>query len=287
MTRVPPPRWRRRLIVVAIACVALAGVVALGFANGWGLGLIHRSARATPYAVRDSTLRRPYLYFYPARIDSTERPQALIVFLGNDVGFWEPHQQLAERLAAARYTVVGVDIVAYLATLPETHPGRETAFASETPALIARIRTEMHADSLPIMLGGHSFGAELAFWLAANAAPPRLAGVLAMSPRGSGHFVVTPADLANEEPAGIGAFSTISSVGRIAPGVRVAVIRGSKDQFARHDADFETAGGARLSVYRVPLAAHSLKKLLIAGPIVERAMSWLLAAPNAHAALTR
>jgi pimeloyl-ACP methyl ester carboxylesterase len=267
---------RRRLVRIAVGIVVVVLVAGVVLARGWGLTLVRRSAPATPYIVRDSAVRHDYIYFYPARTENGAPPRALVVFLGNDVGFWDPHKELAERLAGAHYAVAGLDIRGYLATLPEAHPAREDAFASGAPALIARMRAELNADSLPIVLGGHSFGAELAFWLAANAPPRGLAGVLAMSPRGSGHFVVTAADLANEEPAGVGAFSTIDAAHRIASNVRIAIIRGSKDQFARHDADFESAGGSRLQVYRVPLAAHSLKKLLLAGPIIEHAMEWML-----------
>jgi pimeloyl-ACP methyl ester carboxylesterase len=270
---------RRNVGRTFISLGVLLMLVGVGLKRDFGLNLIRRRASPTPYMVRDTSLRRDYLYFFPARSDTGEKPRAIVVFLGNDVGFWDPHRELAERLADANYDVVGLDVRGYLATLPESHPAREEMFAAQAPTLVARARTELKADSLPIILGGHSFGAELAFWVAANTPPPRLAGVLAMSPRGSGHFVVTAADLANEEPAGVGAFSTIDAVRHIAPGVRVAIVRGSKDQFARHDADFRAAGAGRLSVYGVPLAAHSLKKLLLAGPIIERAVGWLLLAP--------
>lgn len=273
----------RRVVVLALVVVALAlGAVAVG--RGWGMRFVHRRAPATSHVPRDTALRRPWLWFYPS--SGGQRATALVVFFGNDVGFWEPHQELAERLADAGYAVAGVDIVGWLAGLPDAHPARETAFAADAPRLLARLRRELAADSLPIVLGGHSFGAELALWVAAHEPPPGLAGVLAMSPRGSGHFVVTPADLANEEPQGVGAFSTIETVRAMPAGVRVAVVRGSKDQFARHDAELARAGGERLAVYGVPLAAHSLRKLLIAGPIVERAVRWLLA-PRDGATPTR
>ena len=83
-------------------------------------------------------------------------------------------------------------------------------------------------------------------------------------------------DLANEEAHGEGAWSTIDAARVIDPRVRIAIVRGSKDQFASHDSAFAAAGGARLRHYPVPFAAHSLKKLLIAGPIIEHAVAYLV-----------
>lgn len=234
------------------------------------------SCRAGPqptYVARNPLLRRPSLLFYlPA---APVKPKALILFLGNDVGFWEPHQNLAARLAGGGYAVVGLDIRDYLSHLPSGEPQRDAAFADSIVPLIAAIRHEV-GDSLPFLLGGHSFGAEVSFWIAQHHEPPGLRGILAMSPRSSGHLFVTPMDLANEEAHGDGAWSTIEAARVIDPHVRIAIIRGSKDQFAVHDSAFVAAGGARLRRYPVPFAAHSLKKLLIAGPIIEHAVSYLL-----------
>ncbi len=236
-----------------------------------------QGCRAGPqptYVPRDRTLRRSSLLFYlPPRDDGP--PRALVLFLGNDVGFWEPHQQLASRLAAAHYAVVGVDIREYLAGLPDGEPQRDRAFADSIGPLIAAIRHEV-GDSLPFVIGGHSFGAEVAFWIARNREPPGLRGILAMSPRSSGHLFVTARDLANEEAHGVGAWSTIDAAHVIDPRVRIAIVRGSHDQFSVHDSAFAAAGGARLRVFSVPLAGHSLKKLIIAGPIIERATHFLL-----------
>jgi pimeloyl-ACP methyl ester carboxylesterase len=226
------------------------------------------------YVPRDPTLRRSSLLFYvPPRVDGP--PRALIIFLGNDVGFWQPHQELAARLAEARYAVVGLDIREYLARLPEGEPQRDRAFADSIVPLIAAIRHEV-GDSLPLLLGGHSFGAEVAFWIARNWEPSGLRGVLALSPRSSGHLFVTTGDLANEEAHGVGAWSTIAAARSIDPRVRIAIVRGAHDPFAVHDSAFAAAGGARLRPFPVPLAGHSLRKLLIAGPIIEHAVSYLL-----------
>lgn len=235
------------------------------------------ACRAGPpptYSAHDPQLRRSSLLFY---MPDTARsaPRALILFLGNDVGFWEPHQQLAARLAGAGYVVVGLDIREYLSHLPSGEPQRDRTFADSIVPLIAAIRHEV-GEALPLVLGGHSFGAEVAFWIARNHEPTGLVGILAMSPRSSGHLFVTPMDLANEEAHGEGAWSTIDAVRTIDPRVRIAIVRGSKDQFAVHDSAFAAAGGARFHRYLVPFAAHSLKKLLIAGPIVEHAVAYLV-----------
>jgi pimeloyl-ACP methyl ester carboxylesterase len=239
------------------------------------------ACRAGPpptYVAHDPLLRRSSLLFYlPA--PAAPRPKALIVFLGNDVGFWEPHQQLAARLLDAGYAVVGLDIREYLSHLPAGEPQRDRAFADSIVPLLAAIRHEV-GDSLPLVLGGHSFGAEVAFWIAQHHEPRGLVGILAMSPRASGHLFVTPMDLANEEAHGEGAWSTIEAARLIDPQVRIAIVRGSKDQFAVHDSAFVAAGGARLHRYLVPFAAHSLKKLLIAGPIVEHAVGYLVNGPT-------
>jgi pimeloyl-ACP methyl ester carboxylesterase len=237
-----------------------------------------RSGPLPTYAPRDPLLRRSSLLFYiPAREHAPSH--ALLLFLGNDVGFWEPHQQLASRLASAGYTVVGLDIRDYLSHLPAGEPQRDRAFADSIVPLIAAIRHEM-GDSLPFVIGGHSFGAEVALWIAKNHEPPGLVGVLAMSPRASGHLFVTPMDLANEEAHGEGAWSTVDAVHGIDPRVRIAIIRGSKDRFAKHDPEFMHAGDSRIRRYLVPFASHSLKKLLIAGPLIERAMTYLIDAPR-------
>lgn len=231
------------------------------------------SGPQTAYVPRDPALRDQPLYFYPARKTPA---QAFILFLGNDIGFWKPHQELAWRLSKEGYDVVGLDVKKYLARLPDGEPQRDSSFAASVPPFIARVRHEMNADTLPMIVGGHSFGAELAFWIAWKEPPPRLVGVLAMSPRSSGHFVVTPFDLLNYEASGPNAFSTIEAAAKIAPNIRIAIIRGAHDKFIKHDSAFIAAGGARLRRYKVPLAGHSLQNLIIAGPMVEHAVEFLL-----------
>jgi dienelactone hydrolase len=238
------------------------------------LALACRAGPRATYVPRDRTLRRSSVLFYmPSH--KQRPPRGLLILLGNDVGFWRPHQELAARLAAAGYAVAGLDIREYLAGLPDGEPQRDRAFADSIGPLVKAIRREV-GDSLPLIIGGHSFGAEVAFWIARNREPPGLVGILAMSPRSSGHLFVTPMDLANEEAHGVGSWSTIAATREIDPRVRIAIVRGANDQFAVHDSAFMAAGGARLRRYAVPFAGHSLKKLLIAGPIIEHALGYLV-----------
>jgi len=231
------------------------------------------SGPTVPYVARDATLRGEPLLFYPPR---TRPARAFVFFLGNDVGFWKPHEELAWRLAENGYAVVGLDVKEYLARLPQDEPARDSSFAAKVGPLIAHARSELGADSLPVVVGGHSFGAEVAFWIALHRPPPKLAGVLALSPRSTGHLVVTPFDLMNREASGPWSFSTIRAATDIPSDVRIALVRGASDKFRRHDADFITAGGSRLRYFVVPFANHSLKKLLIAGPIIEHAVEFLI-----------
>lgn len=232
-----------------------------------------RDRPAAPYVPRDAALRTQPLLFYPA----ASRPaRSVIVFLGNDVGFWAPHEELARRLAARGHDVIGLDVKKYLATLPSAEPARDSAFSRGIGPLLGRARAELGDDTLPIIIGGHSFGAELAFWIALHRPPARLAGVLALSPRSTGHLFVTPYDLLNREASGPWSFSTIDAAAAIAPAVRIALVRGTHDPFVRHDSAFAAAGGVRYRYFPVPLAGHSLKKLIIAGPIVEHAVDFLL-----------
>ena len=232
------------------------------------------SGPTVPYVPRDASLRHEPVLFYPAR---APHARAFVFFLGNDVGFWKPHEELAWRLSENGYSVVGLDVKEYLARMPDAEPARDSAFAASIGPLIARTRTELGADSLPVVIGGHSFGAEVAFWIALHRAPPKLAGVLALSPRSTGHLVVTPFDLMNREASGPWSFSTIRATAEIAPNVRIALVRGVGDKFRRHDDAFVASGGARLRYFTVPFAGHSLRRLMIAGPIIEHAVEFLIA----------
>lgn len=238
------------------------------------LGACPAPARAR-YVARDAWLRAQPLYFYPA----VGTPARAVVFLfGNDVGFWKAHQELAERLRARGYDVIGFDVRRYIETLPEPRASRESAFVAGMHAIVPRAVHELGADSLPLVLGGHSFGASLAIWLAARAAPQRTVGVLALSPTARAHMRVTPLDLANvTDPHGPGSFSVADDVAAMPRGMRLALVRGASDW--RRSSDSALRAGARGAVrYTViPLAGHSLKSLTIAGPMIGWAVDWLTA----------
>lgn len=249
----------------------IAAVLAVAAAIVW---YVRRPSTGHPstYVAADSSLRKPWLFFYPARPGPA---RAVVVLFGNDVSFWEPHQDLAWRLSGDANAVIGVDLRQFLATLPSAEPQRDSAFGVAIADLIARARHEVAADQLPLVIGGHSFGAELAFWVALHRPPPHLAGVLALNTRGSGHLYITPADWMNEEASGPWSFSTVDAARSIDPSVRIALVRGAKDRFQIHDSAFVAAGGARLRRYVIPMAAHSLSSMLLAGPLVSRAVRFL------------
>jgi pimeloyl-ACP methyl ester carboxylesterase len=258
-------RWARRVTVAVIAVVAIVAVL---------VAYDHRKSTGHPSALvpADSALRHPWFYFYPAR---GEPARAFMVFFGNDVAFWEPHQDLAWRFAGDGISVVGIDLRKYLATLPSDEPQRDSAFGSSMPDLIERSRRAMSADQLPVVLAGHSFGAEIAFWIAEHHPPPRLTGILALNTRSTGHLFITPADWLNKEASGAWSFSTIDAVRHIDPSVRIAIVRGAHDPFRGHDSAFAVAGGNRLRRFEIPMAGHALGTLLVAGPLISRAVRFL------------
>lgn len=222
--------------------------------------------------VGDPRLQRRDVFVYPAASSAPAR--ALIFFFGNDVGFWKPHRRLAARLSHSGYDFVGLDIRDYLSRFPATEPQRDRLFGDSITRLIVEAQHRF-GDSLPLILAGHSFGAEVALWVADHQEPRGLTGVLAMSPRARGHLFVTPLDWANEEPRGSESWSTIEAVRGIKPGIRIALVRGVKDRFAVHDSAFMAAGGERLQRYVIPFAGHTLKRLLLAGPIIDYAVTTL------------
>jgi pimeloyl-ACP methyl ester carboxylesterase len=215
------------------------------------------------------------VYFYPA---STATPaRAVIFFFGNDIGFWTPHRDLAEYLSGQGYSVVGFDMRTLLAQLPEPSPQRDSAFIARILPIIASARHEVHADSLPLIIAGHSLGAEVAIWTAAFAHPPDIVGVIAMSPGLSSHLRVTASDILNgPEPTGPASFSVPATLHSIAPAVRVAIVRGSHDKYRYADSALIAAGGNRIHSYIVPFASHSLKRIIVARPVMRQAVQWLL-----------
>ncbi len=238
--------------------------------------LVTACFRATPapYTARDPGLRALPLFFYPAT-DRTKPARAFVFFVGNDIGFWGAHQDLAKRLAGSGYDVVGFDTKAFFSRLPDDETARAAAYGDSVAAMIARSRHELGADSIPVIVGGHSLGAELASWIAVHAPPPRLVGLLLISSRGHGHLHATLSDIANKgEPSEPGSFSVADNISALPPGVRVAIVRGTDDRFRADDAELLKAGGTRIDKWAVPWGGHSMSNILLAGPFVERALAW-------------
>jgi pimeloyl-ACP methyl ester carboxylesterase len=229
-----------------------------------------------PYIPRDAKLQHEPLYFYPS-VGTAGHPKAGVFFLGNDLGFWSPHQKLAQRLANNGYAVVGFDVKGYLDRFPDSALLRDSVLARDIPQLVKRSLHELGADSAPIVIAGHSFGADLAFWTEAHSPMPGLVGILALGPTKRDHPTVTIRDRANlSEPTEPGSFAVAEEVGRTPPGVRIAILRGAGDKERSSDQAFIAAGGNRLSYTVIPFASHSLKSLVIAGPMIEHALDRLV-----------
>jgi len=235
--------------------------------------------RGTPptRVARDPVLRTQPIFLYAAA-DTTRPPRAVVFFFGNDVGFWKPHRELAASLAAAQYAVAGFDMRPLLGALPEGRRARDSAFVAVIDPLIARVRRELGSDSVPLILAGHSLGAEVAIWTAATACPDGVVGVLAMSPGSRSHLRVSLSDIANgPEPAGPESFSVAQAIAATPAAERIAIVRGTRDRYVRADSLLLAAGGHRVARFTVPFAGHSLKRLATASYETRRALDWLLA----------
>jgi len=225
---------------------------------------------------RDPVLRDLPVFLYSAA-DTTRPPRAVIFFFGNDIGFWRPHRQLASSLAESQFAVAGFDMRKLLQSLPESGPARDSAFASAIEPIISRARHELGGDSLPLVIAGHSLGAEVAIWTAAHACPLGSVAVLAMSPGSRSHLRVSLSDVMNgPEPTGPGSFSVADAIAAVPPDERIAIVRGTRDAYARTDLGLLAAGGQRIERFTVPFAGHSLKGVALSGYETHRALEWLL-----------
>ena len=244
--------------------------------------LVGCSRNRPPYIPRDPALQRLPVFFYPDRTAAPAR--AVIFFFGNDVGFWAPHRELADYLAGEGYAVVGFDMRPLLADLPEAPPQRDSAFRARILPLIASARHELNADSIPLVILGHSLGSEVAIWTTAFAKPPGTVGVIAMSPGLRSHLRVSASDLLNgPEPEEDGSFSVPHTLSEIQPAIRVAIVRGDHDKYRYADPALIAAGGNRIHAYIVPFASHSLKRIIVARPVMRQALDWLLEPVTARA----
>lgn len=260
----------------------LAGVLARGRRPGVVLLLAAALAAGCDEAPaptrppRDAALRAVRLSLY-LPTNRAGPPRAVIFFFGNDVGFWDAHQRLAAGLAGSGYAVAGFDMRPMLDALPEERPARDRAFARQIVALIQRTRADVGGDQVPLVIAGHSLGAEVALWTAAYARVPGVVGVLAMSPGGRSHLRVAAGDLLMAgDPTGPDSFSVGEAVAAVVrAGGRVAIVRGGHDTMGAVDPALLAAGGPGARRFGVPLAGHSLKQLTLASIVVRRALEWI------------
>jgi hypothetical protein len=287
--------WRRVPLPVAWIAVGLIvcaeAFVLLNHQTGG-------SGNAPAYWPRTAALRRPSLELF-APDSGYGTPRAVIVFFGNDVGFWKPHRRLAAGLARDGYAVVGVDIRPVLGgatddagphaaivrlRLDSIIEGAYAEFAAmRTPSAPDLAAEPSGRTSVPLLLAGHSLGAELALWAAGSMRLPTLRGVLAISPGSRSHLIVTASDLLmTSEPVGPGSFAVSDLVRTIVterPDVRMAVVRGSNDPLGWADSALLAAGESSIRRFSVPMAGHSMKRIGLAGLVVRRALDWVLVTP--------
>lgn len=279
----------RRSVLAALAGAAVVTVVLAAIAIiSYLLGGSEGYAVGRPYVPRDPSLRDVGLYFYPATVG--RRPRAFIFFFGNDVGFWSAHRELAASLASQGFSVAGFDMRALLASLPDPPALRDSAFCAHVGPLILSARRELvdvDGGRVPLVIAGHSLGAEVALWTAAYCAPPDLGGVLAMSPGARSHLRVSLSDIfMGPDPTGPSSFSVADATHAVASGragVRVAIIRGQQDHLRVADAGLLAAGGENVRRFIVPFAGHSLRGLTLERLVVREALSWILAGPTRQA----
>ncbi len=266
----------------AMARHALSVAVAAALLAGCGVPALVLPRAHAPFHPAAPDLRRAPLYFYPARpadggaARAPGPPRAVVFFFGNDVGFWRAHQRLAELLSAHGYAVVGFDVRRVLGRLPNG-PTRTAVYLAYVDSLVAGARDALGAAAAPLVIAGHSIGGELAVWTAvrlrAPALEPGLAGVVTMSPGARGHLRTGLSDMLGREPHGAESFAVDSEVARLAPRVRVALVRGTRDDFRRADSGIVAAGARR---FVVEGQGHSLLNLGRAGPVVLAAVAYVL-----------
>jgi hypothetical protein len=101
--------------------------------------------------------------------------------------------------------------------------------------------------------------------------------VLALGPTKRDHPTVTINDKVNlGEPTEAGSFAVDEQIRNTPPKVRIALLRGASDKERESDRAFIEAGGARLTYTIIPFASHSLKSLVIAGPMIQHAIDQLV-----------
>ncbi len=237
--------------------------------------LVVPKARA-PFHSDDPALRRAPLFLYPARgPGGADSVRAFVFYLGSDVGFWRAHERVAEMLSARGYAVAGVDVRRLLGKLPGG-PARAGAYLARVDSLLVGARAALGAAAAPLVVAGHSVGGELAVWTAARLREPGFVGVVAMSPGARGHLSVGFSDLLGREPRGADSFAVDSEVARVrreTPAARIALVRGTKDDFRSADPGIIAAGARR---FVAEGQGHSLLDQRAAAPVIAAAFAFVL-----------
>lgn len=254
--------------------IGAAAAVFLAVAALAGYVLWPRHIQRPTYAPHSEILQSSEAYVYPPR----SALRGTIVFFGNDVGFWQPHQELADFLSRQGYAVIGYDLRNLFKSVADSGVARRDTIVGDTiTALMSASVAEFHAQKLPLLLMGHSLGAEVAIWAGVHVLSPRVSGVVAMAPGGRGHLAITPLDyLSSNVPTGPDSYSMADLVRSLPPSIRVAVVRGASDGYGGDDPKIVAAGAGRARKFTIPFAGHSLKKILIARYVVEQAIGWVL-----------
>jgi pimeloyl-ACP methyl ester carboxylesterase len=164
--------------------------------------------------------------------------------------------------------VVGVDVKKFLDGFPDSALLRDGVLVQAIPRLIKRSLHELGADSAPVIIAGHSFGADIALWTEANARLPGVVGVGVLGPTKRDHPTVTLRDKMNAGDRA-GSFAVDEQIRNTPGNVRIALLRGASDKERTSDAAFIAAGGNRMTYTVIPFASHSLRSLIIAGPMIE------------------
>lgn len=164
-------------------------------------------------------------------------------------------------------------------------PARAAVYLARVDSLLGAARAALGGADVPLVIAGHSVGGELAVWSAAHlrapAFEPGLVGVVTLSPGARGHLGVGLSDMLGREPRGADSFAVDSQVARLqalAPRVRVALVRGTRDDFRRADPAIVAAGARRFAAEG---QGHSLLNLRAAGPVVLDAFAFAAAASPA------
>lgn len=262
-------RTRRKSLLIAGALLAVVLLASAVWARS------HLGVPQPNHVVRDPALRARGVVIYVP----DGAPRALVLFFGNDVGFWRPHYALAADLASQGYAVAGIDIRPLFAALPEGHPLRDSTCAAAIRDIATRVQRELALGPVPIVIGGHSLGAELAAWGAAHAAVPGVVGVLAIAPGSRSHLRVSASDiLMTAEPQGPDSYGVAEAMATAsAAQVRVAVVRGSNDKLRSADSALLSVGPS-VRRFGIPFAGHSLRDMTVARYVIRDAMNWLLSA---------